>query len=42
MMIYQNEVAKLNDLSIPAPLDGDNREMTRYTKAYADKVATGY
>ena len=42
MMIYQNEVAKLNVLSVPAPLDGDNKDMTRYTKAFADKVATGY
>ena len=42
MMIYQKEVAKLNILNIPAHLDGDTREMTRYTKAFVDKVATGY
>ena len=41
MMINQNEVAKLNILNIPAPIDGDTREMNRYTKAFADKVAPG-
>ena len=41
MMINQNEVAKLNILNIPAPIDGHTREMNRYTKAFADKVAKG-
>ena len=41
MMINQNEVAKLNILNIPAPIDGDTREMNRYTIAFADKVAPG-
>ena len=40
--IYQNEVAELNILNTPAPLNGDTREMNQYIKAFADKVARGY